>query len=196
MSENNREVAAGIAAGAARTCRRAWWVFLIGGVASVIFGVLAFANPGIALLVLATFFAAFILIDGAANVWGALQNRDKDGWIALLLFGVLGVCVGGYALAVPPLSMIALIYVIAFFALANGLTTIFLGWKVRQEITTEWVLYVSGALSVLFALLILFRPAAGGIAVAYMVGAWAIIIGLLRIYFAFFVKNLKHAVES
>jgi uncharacterized membrane protein HdeD (DUF308 family) len=192
MTENNREIAASIAAGAARLCRRAWWVFLIGGLASVIFGVLAFANPGIALLVLATFFAAFILVDGAVNVWGALQNRDKDGWIALLLFGALGVCFGGYALAVPPLSMIALIYVIAFFALANGLTTIFLGWKVRQEITTEWVLYVSGALSVLFALLILFRPAAGGIAVAYMVGTWAIIVGLLRIYFAFFVRKLRH----
>ena len=196
MSENNKEIAVDLAAGVARLCTRTWWVFLIGGLASVIFGILAFTNPGIALLVLATFFAAFILIDGAANVWGALQNRDKDGWIALLLFGALGVFFGGYALAVPPLSMIALIYVIAFFALANGLTTIFLGWKVRKEITTEWVLYVSGALSVLFALLILFRPGVGGIAVAYMVGAWAIIIGLLRIYFAFFIKNLKHAVDS
>ncbi len=193
MNETNREIEADIEAGVAELCTRSWWVFLIGGMASVIFGVLAFTNPGIALLVLATFFAAFILIDGAVNAWGALQNRDKDGWIALLLFGALGIFFGAYALAVPPLSMIALIYVIAFFALANGLTSLFLGWKVRKEITTEWVLYLSGALSVLFALLVLFQPAVGGIAIVYVIGAWAVIVGLLRIYFAFFVRNLQRA---
>jgi uncharacterized membrane protein HdeD (DUF308 family) len=193
MNEINREMEADIAAGVAQLCSRSWWVFLIGGIASVIFGVMAFTNPGIALLVLATFFAAFILIDGAVNAWGALQNRDKDGWIALLIFGALGIFFGAYALAVPPLSMIALIYVIAFFALANGLTSLFLGWKVRKEITTEWVLYLSGALSVLFALLVLFQPAVGGIAIAYVIGTWAVIVGLLRIYFAFFVRNLQRA---
>jgi uncharacterized membrane protein HdeD (DUF308 family) len=193
MNEINREIEAKIAVGVAQLCSRSWWVFLIGGIASVIFGVLAFTNPGIALLVLATFFAAFILIDGTVNAWGALQNRDKDGWIALLLFGALGIFFGAYALAFPPLSMIALIYVIAFFALANGLTSLFLGWKVRKEITTEWILYVSGALSVLFALLVLFQPAVGGIAIAYVIGTWAVIVGLLRIYFAFFVRNLQRA---
>ena len=191
MNEANREMEADIAAGVAQLCTRSWWVFLIGGIASVIFGILAFTNPGIALWVLAMFFAAFILIDGAANAWGALQNRDKDGWIALLLFGALGIFFGAYALTVPPLSMIALIYVIAFFALANGLTSLYLGWKVRKEITTEWIMYLSGALSVLFALLLLFQPAVGGIAIAYVIGIWAVIVGLLRIYFAFFVRNLQ-----
>lgn len=191
MNEINREMEEKIAAGVARLCSRSWWVFLVGGMASVIFGILAFANPGIALMVLAMFFAAFILIDGAVNAWGALQNRDKDGWIALLIFGALGIFFGAYALAVPPLSMIALIYVIAFFALASGLNSLFLGWKVRKEITTEWILYASGALSVLFALVILFRPGVGGIAIAYVVGTWAVVVGLLRIYFAFFVRNLQ-----
>jgi uncharacterized membrane protein HdeD (DUF308 family) len=193
MNEINREIEADVAAGVAQLCSQSWWVFLVGGIASLIFGILAFTNPGIALLVLATFFAAFILIDGAVNAWGALQNRDKDGWIALLIFGALGILFGAYALAVPPLSMIALIYVIAFFALANGLTSLFLGWKVRKEITTEWILYLSGGLSVLFALLILFQPAVGGIAIAYVIGTWAVIVGLLRIYFAFFVRNLQRA---
>ena len=60
MNETNREIEADIAAGVAELCSRSWWVFLIGGIASVIFGVLAFTNPGIALLVLATFFCLLI----------------------------------------------------------------------------------------------------------------------------------------
>lgn len=157
MNEITKEMEAEIAAGVAQLCSRSWWVFLIGGIASVIFGVMAFTNPG----------------------------------IALLIFGALGVFVGAYALAVPPISMIALIYVIAFFALVNGLTSLFLGWKVRKEISTEWILYLSGGLSVLFALLVLFQPAVGGIAIAYVIGTWAVIVGLLRIYFAFFARNLQ-----
>ena len=109
-------------AGAGRLCRRAWWVFLVGGIASVLFGVLALLNPALALLVLAMFFAAFILVDGAANIWGALVNRDKDGWLAVLLLGAAGVLVGGYALAAPPVSIVAFIYVIALFAMVSGIS--------------------------------------------------------------------------
>jgi uncharacterized membrane protein HdeD (DUF308 family) len=51
-------------------CRRTWWVFLIGGIASVVFGVFAYLQPGIALLVLSMFFATSVLVDGVMNVVG------------------------------------------------------------------------------------------------------------------------------
>jgi len=192
LNENSRDV---LASGASRLCRRAWWVFLIGGIASVAFGVLAFVNPGLALLVLAMVFAAFILVDGAANIWGALQNRGREGWVAVLIFGALGVLVGAYALTVPPVSMLALIYVIAFFALTTGVISLYLGWQIRKEISNEWILYVSGALSVLFALFVLFQPDVGGVAVVYVIAAWAIIVGLLRIMFAFFIRRVGRELD-
>lgn len=176
-------------AGAGYLCKRAWWVFLIGGLASVAFGVLAFANPAAALLVIAMFFAAYILVDGVANIWGALQNRGEDGWIAVLLLGAVGVVVGGYALAMPPVSMVALIYVIALFAGVNGAVSIYLGWKIREEIRNEWILFVSGGLSVLFACFVMFRPGVAGVAIIYMIAAWAIVVGLMRIWFAFFIRR-------
>jgi len=196
MNNPGEEPRDAFATGASRMCRRAWWVFLIGGIASVAFGILAFVNPGVALLVLAMVFAAFILVDGAANIWGALQNRGRDGWVAVLIFGALGVLVGAYALMAPPVSMLALIYVIAFFALTTGLISLYLGWQIRKEITNEWILYVSGALSVLFALLVLFRPGIGGVAIVYMIATWAIIVGLLRIMFAFFIRRVGRELDA
>jgi uncharacterized membrane protein HdeD (DUF308 family) len=178
-----------VLAGAGYLCKRTWWVFLIGGLASVGFGILAFANPAAALFVIAMFFAAFILVDGAANIFGALQNRDQDGWIAVLLLGAVGVLVGGYALAAPPVSMVALIYVIALFAMVNGALSLYLGWKIREDISNEWILFASGALSVLFAIFVLFRPGVGGVAIIYMIATWAIVIGLMRIWFAFFIRK-------
>ena len=182
------------AAGIGRLCRRAWWVFLIGGIASIIFGILAFLNPAAALLVLSIFFAAYILVDGASNIWGAIQNRGQDGWIAVLLLGIVGVAVGGYALAVPPVSMIAFIYVISMFAMVSGVMSIYIGWKIREEISNEWILFTAGILSVLFALFIIFQPGFGSVAVVYMIASWAIATGALRVWFAFFIKNKRDTI--
>jgi uncharacterized membrane protein HdeD (DUF308 family) len=173
-------------------CSRNWWVFLIGGIAAVVFGVLAFMNPGIALLLLAIYFAAYILIDGAVNIWGALNNRGADGWLAVLALGVLGVLAGGYALMYPPASMIALIFIVSFVAMLIGLTSIYLGWKIRAETDNEWVLFLVGGLSVLFSVVMMVKPGVAGVSIAYMIASWAILIGVLRIWFGLKIRNINH----
>lgn len=179
-----------------KLCKRTWWVFLLGGIASVIFGILAFINPAIALAVLALYFAAWVLVDGVVNVVGAIQHRENDGWVILLLIGILGTLVGGYALLNPPLSMLAFLYVVSFMAIMFGVLMITLGRKVREEIDREWVLYLTGALSVLFGVLIIFQPESAATSVVWMIATWAIITGLLRIFFALLVKNLPEHVGN
>jgi len=175
-------------------CRRTWWVFLIGGIASVIFGVLAFINPGIALLVLSMFFAAAVLVDGIFNIVGSVQNREKDGWWVMLLMGILGLVVGGYALLNPPVSIMAFVFLVAFQAILLGVFLVMLGYKVRKATTREWIPYLAGALSILFGVLVLVNPALGGVSIVYVIAAWAIVIGAFKILFGFKVKNLPERV--
>lgn len=183
-------ILANLGANAQALCRRTWWVFLVGGLASVVFGIFAFMSPGIALLVLSMFFAAAILVDGASNIVGAVQHREKDGWWIMLLIGILGVVAGGYALLNPPLSMMAFILLVAFEAILLGVFLLMLGYKVRQATSREWILYVTGALSLLFGILVIMNPAAGGLSVVYLIAGWALVIGTLKVLFAFRVKNL------
>ena len=183
-----------LGADAQALCKRTWWVFLVGGLASVIFGVLAFVNPGIALLVLAMFFAASVLVDGVFNIIGSVQNREKDGWWVMLLLGMLGLLVGGFALLNPPVSMMAFIYLVAFQAIMLGVFVIMLGYKVRQATTREWILYATGALSVLFGFLVVLNPGAGGLSIVYLIASWAIVIGAFKVFFGFKVKNLPERV--
>ena len=194
--EQRGDVRSLLADGACQFCKRVWWTFLIGGIASVAFGILAFVNPGVALFVLGIFLAAYLLVDGAVNVWGAVTNRDKDGWWITLLLGVAGIVVGAYALFVPIVSMLAIIYMVAFIAMLIGVTSMYLGWRIRKEVSSEWVLYVTGILSVLFSLMILFRPGVGGLSVVYLIATWAVVIGLLRIFFAFRVRKLGNRIEN
>jgi uncharacterized membrane protein HdeD (DUF308 family) len=183
--------------GDARTlCKRTWWVFLVGGIASVIFGLLAFSQPMTAWLVVAVFFAAAILVDGVSNVIGSIGNRDKDGWWIMLLMGVLGVLAGGYALLNPHISMQAFILLVAFEAIMLGAFLVMLGYKVRATSEREWLLYLTGGLSILFGILVIIRPALGGVTVILMIASWAIITGVLKIIFAFKVKNMPERMEN
>ena len=177
-------------------CKRTWWVFLIGGIASVLFGVLAFMRPPTAWLIVATFFAAAILVDGAVNAVGAVRNRDKDGWWIMLLMGILGVLVGGYALMNPMVSMMAFVFLVAFEAIVLGVFLVMLGYKVRAASEREWLLYLAGGLSILFGVLVIANPKLGGISVILVIASWAIAVGLLKVMFALKVRTLPERVAS
>jgi uncharacterized membrane protein HdeD (DUF308 family) len=177
-------------------CRRTWWVFVIGGIASMIFGALAFVNPGLALFVLAMFFAASILVDGVFNALGAVQHREKDGWWVMLLMGILGLAVGGYALLNPPVSMVALIYLVAIQAILLGAFLLMMGYKVRKATSREWILYAAGALSVLFGVLVFKNPLAGGVSIVYMIACWAVVVGALKVFFGLRVKKMSGRVAD
>lgn len=193
---NSSGVLSSFGGNAGALVRRTWWVFLLGGIASVIFGVLAFVNPGIALLVLAMFFAASIMVDGAFNIVGSLQHREKDGWWLMLLIGILGLVVGGYALLNPPVSMMAFIYLVAFQAILLGVFLAMLGYKVRAATSREWILYLMGALSILFGILVVVNPLAGSLSIVYMIASWALVIGVLKVIFAFKVKKLPEQLAN
>jgi uncharacterized membrane protein HdeD (DUF308 family) len=173
--------------------KRAWWVFVVGGLAMVVFGLLALSNPGVALFVLATFFAASVLVDGVSNVIGSLQNREKDGWWILLLMGLLGAAVGGYALFNPPLSIMAFILIVAFEAMVLGVFLIMLGQKVRKTTSREWLLYLAGALSILFGILVIASPVTGSRTIVLLIASWSLAIGVLKVAFGLKVRKLATA---
>jgi uncharacterized membrane protein HdeD (DUF308 family) len=174
-------------------CKRIWWVFLLGGIASLLFGIVAIAAPGLALLVIALFFAATVLVDGVFNVVGALRNREKDGWWIVALIGLLGVVVGGAALLLPEVTMLVLVYLVAIQAILLGAFLLMLGYQLRKAIEREWILYLTGALSIVLGILIFARPVVGGLSIVAFIAAWAIVTGLLRIWFAFKVRRLPDA---
>ena len=65
--------------------------------------------------------------------------------------------------------------------------------RLRKEIDNEWLLILSGIVSVLFGIGVLIVPGAGALALVWVIGLYAIIEGVLYIGLAFRLKKHVHA---
>ena len=102
-----------------------------------------------------------------------------------LLEGIAGIAIGIISIIWPGITALALLYFIAAWAIITGIFEIMAAVELRQEITNEWFLAISGALSVVFGLLLLLLPGAGALAVIWLIGAYALLFGVLLIVLAF-----------
>lgn len=170
---------------------RNWWVLLIRGILAIIFGVLAFLWPGMALEVLVLLFGAYALLDGVASIIIGLTGRGaQDNRLWLLLGGVFGVLVGVLAFVWPGLTALTLIYFIAAWAILTGAFTIVAAVQLRKEIDNEWLLVISGALSILVGLYMAAFPGEGALALIWVIAAYAVIFGIMLIGLALRLRGM------
>jgi uncharacterized membrane protein HdeD (DUF308 family) len=163
---------------------RNWWVLLLRGVIAILFGILAFIHPGITAEVLVLFFGAYMFVDGIFAVVEAVMSHTGH-WLALLLEGLLGIAVGVITFYHPGITELALLWVIAGWAIVTGIFEIVTAIRLRKEIQGEFWLVLSGILSVLLGLFIAVFPANAVVGVIWAIGAYAIIFGITLIALAF-----------
>ena len=168
-----------------------WWILLLRGIAAVIFGCLAFFWPGITLVVLVMLYGAYAFVDGVLAISAAITRRGgrAPGW--LMVIGVLGIVAGVATIFWPAITALALLTVIGVWSILHGLFEIFGAIRLRREIEGEWLLILSGVLSVLFGLLVLAQPGAGALALVWMIGAYAVAFGALLIAFSLRMRALQ-----
>jgi sporulation protein YlmC with PRC-barrel domain len=110
----------------------------------------------------------------------------------LLVEGILGVLAGGIAFAWPSITALALLYVVAAWAIVTGILEIAGAIRLRREIEGEWALGLSGALSLLFGVLLVVIPApAGLLSLVWLIGAYALAFGVLLLVLAFRIRNMS-----
>jgi uncharacterized membrane protein HdeD (DUF308 family) len=164
---------------------RHWWAVGLRGLAAIIFGALALLVPGLTLQVLILFFGAYILVDGVMAIVLAVMGRENmRHWGWLLVEGAAGVLFGILTFRWPGVTALILLAFIAAWAIITGVGEIFEAVELRKVINNEWLLILSGALSVLFGLVLLLFPASGALALIVVIGVYAILFGLLLLALA------------
>jgi uncharacterized membrane protein HdeD (DUF308 family) len=157
-----------------------WWLLLLRGIAGIAFGLLAFAWPGLTLVVLIFLYGAYALVDGVAALAAAISGRGSrapTGW--LVFVGLLGIAAGLATFLWPGITALVLLVMIAAWSILHGVFEIVGAIRLRREIENEGLLVLSGLLSVVFGLLLLARPGAGALALAWLIGIYSILFGVL-----------------
>src|SRR3712207_4343317 len=139
-----------------------WWALALRGIIAILFGLAALLRPGIALEALILLFGAYALVDGVFAIVGVFGGTrgGTPRWL-LFLEGVVSILAGIIAFIFPGLTAIALLYLVAAWAVVTGLAEIATAIRLRREIRGEWALILGGILSVLFGLLLAVLPGVG-----------------------------------
>jgi uncharacterized membrane protein HdeD (DUF308 family) len=170
-----------------------WWALLLRGIAAVLFGLAALFWPGLTLYVLVLFFGAYVLVDGVLAIVAGIRGSGGRRWL-LLAEGALGVLAGLVAFFYPGITALVLLYVIAFWAIFTGILRVVTAISLRRELENEWLMVLSGVLSVLFGVILAALPGVGLLSLVWLVGIYAIVFGVALMILGFRVRG--HRQES
>ncbi len=169
-------------------------MFLFRGIAAVLFGVLTLVWPKLSLTVLVLVFGVFAVISGITAVVAALRSTDIPGWGLLLFEGILGTLAGAIALVFPGITALAFLYLLAAWAIITGILEVIAPLSFPMSTGRAVLTALAGVLSVVFGILIAAQPAAGLLAVVWLIGIYAIVFGIMYIVVYFQSRSLAASV--
>jgi uncharacterized membrane protein HdeD (DUF308 family) len=176
---------------------QSWWALALRGLVAILFGLAALFWPGLILAVLIVLFGLYALVDGVFAIIAAFRSSGHGMRRPLLLIeGVIGILFGLLALFWPGLTALTLVYIVAFWAILSGIARIVMVVMLRREIENEWSIALSGVLSVILGIVLLFLPGAGLLAYVWLIGILALAVGIALIYYAFRVRGQQRTSGS
>jgi uncharacterized membrane protein HdeD (DUF308 family) len=178
-----------------RALTRSSRLLALEGVAAIVFGIVVLIWPGITLVGLLALFGAFALVSGALVLAAGLNllAHRRDDWVPFVLGGLAGIIVGAVTFLRPGITVLALVYLIAAWAIITGVFELVAAVDLHGETRGEWWLTIAGLLSILFGALVAIRPGPGALAILWLIGIYAILAGVVRLVFAYRVHNVQAA---
>lgn len=166
-----------------------WWALALRGVVAILFALVAVFWPAITATALILLFGAYALVDGIfALVAGLRLARHHGRSTALLVEGILNLLIGVIVFVWPEQALVALIYLIAIWAIVSGIVLVTAGMALVR-LSGELLLVVSGILSILLGIILLVHPAVGVVALSWWLGAYALLFGIILLSAAFRIRH-------
>ena len=161
------------------------WGVILRGIAAIVFGLIILAWPTITARTLIVAFGIFAVAAGIFAILAGLRTEETRRRWRQLAEGVIAVLAGIVALAWPTITARALLYLIAAWAIVTGIIELAGALRTRLVTMSEWVLLASGAISLIFGILLLVWPRLGVLALVWLIGIYAILYGVLHLVLAF-----------
>jgi uncharacterized membrane protein HdeD (DUF308 family) len=170
---------------------RQWWVLVLQGILGIVFGILVIVFPGIALITLAYVFAAWAIVTGASHLvqgWRVAEHRGRSWPFAVM--GVLGIVAGFLAALIPGITVLGLILLLGAWLVTQGAMEVYTAWRIRREVTGEWIIAAIGILRVVAGLIVLAMPVVGALLTVTLMAVGAILGGIAALSLGFRLRRL------
>ena len=171
-----------------------WSSLAFRGVASIVFGILAFAWPGITLTVLALLFGAYAFVDGVTALVVAVQ-RGAHRWL-LVVDGLLGIGAGIVALFWPGITLLALVLIIGIRFIIMGAFQIAAAIRLHRELHTPVLYGLAGLASLVLGVLAFVVPQLTALVLVLMLGAYAFAFGIVLLALAFRMRRVPRGTPT
>jgi uncharacterized membrane protein HdeD (DUF308 family) len=172
---------------------RRWWVFGIRGAVAIVFGILTLVWPAITVVVLVMVYGFYAIVDGITHIAAAVGPAGRETRGFMIVGGAISIVAGIIAFSWPGITALALLVVIAIWAIFSGLVEIVAVARLRRGLPGNWTYFVGGGLSVLFGIVLLAWPERGAIALAWFIGLCAIIIGVVLVAISLRLRGARSA---
>jgi len=162
-----------------------WWAVGLRGILGILFGLICLLTPGIAVEVFVILFAAYMLVDGVfAIASGIKAARNGERWGLLILEGIVDLAAGLVAVLWPAITLIALIWIVAIWAIVSGALMLGAAFTLKLD-HGRWWLALGGIASVIFGILLVIEPLIGAVVLTLWIGAYALVFGIFLLILAF-----------
>jgi uncharacterized membrane protein HdeD (DUF308 family) len=158
---------------------RQWWVLVLQGILGIVFGAVAIAVPDIALVTLAYLFAIWAIVAGLTQIgvgWRIAEHRGRAWPFAVT--GVISVIAGLLAAFIPGPTVLFLILLLGWWLVFQGVMEIYAAWRIRREVSGEWLLALGGIARLVVGLIVLAMPVVGAILTVALIATFSIIGGI------------------
>jgi uncharacterized membrane protein HdeD (DUF308 family) len=168
-----------------------WWALTVRGIAAILFGIAAVFWPGLTLVTLVYLISAFVLVSGIVNVIESVVSIGKHrSWALTLLLGLAQVAVGLYLVRHPQVTFSVFILVAGLLLIATGVVEVVAALARDTGTATSRMLTVlAGIATFVIGIILLFQPAASGVAFVWLLGLYALVTGPIMIALSLDVKR-------
>lgn len=173
-----------------------WWAVALRGVVAVLFGIMALALPALTVTTLVILFGAFALVDGVFALCALIFGKRRSQLVVQLVEALISILAGLVALAMPGLTALAFLFVIAAWAVLSGIFQVVMAVRLRKAIDNEWLLALGGVLSVILGIVFFARPGVGVLSLAWLLGVYAVVFGIVLVALGFRLRGLRGRLQG
>ena len=175
-----------------------WWLWLVRGALAILFGVAAWAWPGMTIATLIWILGAYIVIDGFISIVGFFRHGELT-WgrrVLLLIWGVVEIIAGIVLWLAPGLGAVTMMVIFGVWAMLTGMFLLVGPFTGDGHLMSPWLQGLVGILGVLVGVYLVIEPGRGALATIWAIGVISIVYGIFLIVAAFRIRSLRNQVEE